>query len=142
MAPTAFTSRPCELDSTEEATCAAVRIIGRDAPMEMHEKFDHVVLLMLENRSLDNVLGWLYAGDQPDDKPQRFVGADMTPRYNGLQGVQGVTKGTLGATGTNVPAQPMRVPGFDPNEQYEHTNQQLFGSAAKPTNQNPPYGTP
>ena len=47
----------------------------------------------------------------------------------------------MGAIGTSVPAQPMRVPGFDPNEQYEHTNQQLFGSAATPTNQNSPYGT-
>jgi phospholipase C len=110
--------------------------------MKMNEKIDHVVVLMLENRSLDNVLGWLYAGDKPEDQPKRFVGADMTPPYNGLQGVQGITKGTIGATGTDVPAQPLRVPGFDPNEQYEHTNQQLFGSAADPTTKNPPYGTP
>ncbi|HET9867811.1 MAG TPA: alkaline phosphatase family protein, partial [Nitrospira sp.] len=103
---------------------------------------EHVVLLMLENRSLDNVLGWLYDDNKPDDKPKRFIGADQTPRYHGLQEVTGITKGTVGGTGTGVPAQPLRVPGFDPNEQYEHTNQQLFGSAAKPTTQNPPYGTP
>lgn len=35
----------------------------------------------------------------------------------------------------------MRVPGFDPNEDYSHANQQLFGSAAHPTNANPPVGT-
>jgi len=110
--------------------------------MEMREKIDHVVLLMLENRSLDNVLGWLYPGDKPDNKPKRFIGLDQTQHYHGLQEVTGITKGTVGATGTSVPAQPMRVPGFDPNEQYEHTNQQLFGSAAKPTTQNPQYGTP
>jgi phospholipase C len=111
--------------------------------MDMHEKIDHVVLLMLENRSLDNVLGWLYAGDAPEDKPKRFIGTDTTARYHGLEEVEGITKGTVGATGTSgVPAQPLRVPGFDPNEQYEHTNQQLFGSADKPTTANPQYGTP
>jgi phospholipase C len=66
--------------------------------MEMHEKIDHVVVLMLENRSLDNVLGWLYSSDEADDQPKRFVGADTTPRYNGLQGVHGITKGTVGAS--------------------------------------------
>jgi phospholipase C len=106
--------------------------------MEMSEKIDHVVLLMLENRSLDNVLGWLYAGD----KPARFVGADQTPQYYGLQEGMGITKGAVGATGTSVPAQPLRVPGFDPNEDYGNVNQQLFGSAAHPTNANPPVGTP
>ena len=105
--------------------------------MEMREKIDHVVLLMLENRSLDNVLGWLYPGDKPDNKPKRFIGLDQTQHYHGLQEVTGITKGTVGATGTGVPAQPMRVPGFDPNEQYEHTNQQLFGSAGPPDDPKP-----
>jgi phospholipase C len=108
--------------------------------MEMKEKIEHVVVLMLENRSLDNVLGWLY----PDDQTKlNIVGNDQTPRYHGLQEVTGITKGTIGGTGTSgVPAQPLRVPGFDPNEAYEHTNQQLFGTAAAPTTTNPPYGTP
>ncbi len=26
----------------------------------------NIVMLMLENRSLDNLLGWLYEGDQPE----------------------------------------------------------------------------
>lgn len=107
--------------------------------MDMRDKIEHVVVLMLENRSLDNVLGWLYSGD---DQPKHIVGADTTPRYHGLQEVEGITRGTVGGTGTSVPAQPLRVPGFDPNEQYEHTNQQLFGSSTHPTNANPPYGTP
>lgn len=107
--------------------------------MEMSEKIEHVVLLMLENRSLDNVLGWLYDGD----KPNRFVGADQTSPYDGLTESMGITKGAVGATGTaGVPAQPLRVPGFDPNEDYGNVNQQLFGSAAHPTTANPPVGTP
>lgn len=106
--------------------------------MDMSEKIDHVVLLMLENRSLDNVLGWLYA----DETPTRLVGADATSPYQGLKDGMGITRGTVGATGTSVPAQPLRVPGFDPNEPYEHVNQQLFGSQDHPTNANPPVGTP
>lgn len=106
--------------------------------MKMSDKIEHVVLLMLENRSLDNVLGWLYDGDTP----RRFVGADTTTPYNGLKEGMGVSKGAVGATGTGAPAEPLRVPGFDPNEDYTHVNQQLFGSEENPTNANPPYGTP
>jgi hypothetical protein len=36
---------------------------------------------MLENRSLDSVVGWLYKNDHP----ARFVGADTTPTYQGLR---------------------------------------------------------
>lgn len=117
--------------------------------MHMRDKIDHVVMLMLENRSLDNVLGWLYAAD----KPTRIVGTDQTDVYYGLQsgpysnkyGDRTIytTRGTTGRTGhKGVPAQPLRVPGFDPGEEYEHVNQQLFGTASKPTSKNPAYGTP
>src|SRR5579875_3490161 len=115
----------------------------------MQDKIDRVVLLMLENRSLDNVLGWLYAGDQP----HQFIGADTTPVYQGLQTgsyaneyggrVIPATRGTTGETGhRGVPPQPLRVPGFDPGEEYEHVTQQLFGSPDHPTKKNPPDGTP
>ena len=115
----------------------------------MMDQIDHVVVLMLENRSLDNVLGWLYA----DGPPERVVGADSTAVYRGLQGgehsneyggrVIPVARGTTGATGhPGVPAQPLRVPGFDPGEDYHHVNQQLFGSPTAPTTTSPPVGTP
>ncbi|MDQ4037677.1 MAG: hypothetical protein M3313_04845, partial [Actinomycetota bacterium] len=115
----------------------------------MLDKIDHVVILMLENRSLDNVLGWLYT----DEQPTQFVGADTTPVYQGLQTgtysnqydgrVLPVTAGTTGASGhAGVGPQPMRVPGLDPGEEYAHVNQQLFGSPSAPTTANPPAGTP
>jgi phospholipase C len=115
----------------------------------MQNKIDHMVVLMLENRSLDNVLGWLYAAEQPT----RFVGADTTPVYQGLQTgnysntyggrVIPVSVGTKGATGhAGVSPQPMRVPGFDPGEAYAHVTQQLFGSPSGPTTTNPPVDTP
>lgn len=115
----------------------------------MLDKIDHVVVLMLENRSLDSVLGWLYA----DDQPKRFVGADTTPTYQGLQTgnysneydgrVIPATRGTIGASGHNgVSPQPLRVPGFNSGEEYIHVTKQLFGSPSHPTTKNPPAGTP
>ena len=115
----------------------------------MRDKIDHVVVVMMENRSLDNVLGWLY----PDGKPTRVVGADTTSVYQGLQtgkysnSYNGrtipVTNATVGATGHDgVAPQPLRVPGSDPYEEYEHITQQLFGSPEHPTKTNPPGGTP
>ena len=45
-------------------------------------QIDTVVYLMLENRSLDNLLGWLYA----DDKPKNMVPPQPgRPFYDGLQ---------------------------------------------------------
>ncbi|MCU6482463.1 alkaline phosphatase family protein [Arthrobacter sp. A2-55] len=115
----------------------------------MKEKIDHVVVLMLENRSLDSVLGWLYR----DEQPQHFYGADTTPTYQGLQTGEYSNKyddrtipasyGTKGETGyAGVPPQPMRVPGYDPGEEYAHVNQQLFGSPGHSVKTNPPSGTP
>ena len=45
-------------------------------------RIDHIVVLMLENRSFDNVLGWLY---DPDNKPP----FDKVPRGQKFEGVSG-----------------------------------------------------
>ena len=42
----------------------------------------NVVVLMLENRSFDNVLGWLYE----DSTPENFVPTDRREPFEGLQG--------------------------------------------------------
>jgi len=34
------------------------------------KNIQHIVVLMLENRSFDNLLGWLYAHDEPPDGQQ------------------------------------------------------------------------
>lgn len=43
----------------------------------------HIVVLMLENRSFDNVLGWAYASSQPS----HFIPNTPMARFNGLQGI-------------------------------------------------------
>ena len=47
-------------------------------------KIKHIVYLMLEDRSLDQVLGWLY-----DDQnlPKVNIPAQAVPSYNGLKRV-------------------------------------------------------
>ena len=46
-------------------------------PLEiMQQKIEHVVILMLENRGLDTVLGWLYE----DEDPEKIVGAQQDDR--------------------------------------------------------------
>jgi len=47
--------------------------------MRMSEIIKHVVV-MLENRSFDNVLGWLYENDTPD----YFIPPGTSLRYEGL----------------------------------------------------------
>ncbi|MEQ1677168.1 MAG: alkaline phosphatase family protein [Chitinophagaceae bacterium] len=102
----------------------------------MTQNIKHIVYLMLENRSLDNVLGWLYA--DTGNKPTYNYPAQKNPTYNGLlqntyfnydaNGTKHwVTKGTNGY---------MNVPSLDPYEEYEHVNNQLFENMATPV---PPY---
>lgn len=47
-------------------------------------KIEHIVVLMLENRSFDNMLGWLY---DPENPPPY----DRVPRGQTFEGVSGKT---------------------------------------------------
>ncbi|MGD8376581.1 MAG: alkaline phosphatase family protein [Acidobacteriota bacterium] len=49
--------------------------------MSSEPGFDHLVVLMLENRSFDNLCGYLYE----DDEPRLFLG-DGKPRFDGVAG--------------------------------------------------------
>jgi phospholipase C len=84
---------------------------------------DHVVILMLENRSFDHMLGFLYA----DRANQSLSGQP----FEGLTGAEW-NPGTAGET---VPVSPITaamphpylMPGADPGEGYLATNSQLYG---------------
>jgi phospholipase C len=86
--------------------------------------FDHVVVLMLENRSFDNVLGYLYEEGVPAGKQfAGVVGNDLTnPDENGNPVPVSI--------GTD-PHQPFP----DPGEEFAHITAQLFSGS-------PPTGTP
>ncbi|HET8996307.1 MAG TPA: alkaline phosphatase family protein, partial [Acetobacteraceae bacterium] len=100
-------------------------------------RIKHVVVLMFENRSFDNLLGWLYDG--PAEAPAHFV-PDNTPHvFNGLKAdtyanaapkvhngepvpaTKGTTEWTVGDR--TVPAS--CVPDPDPGEEFLHCRTQI-----------------
>ena len=87
---------------------------------------DHVVVLMLENRSFDHMLGFLYPDNRtPSGQPfEGLTGAESNPDASG-QPVQ-VFK--------IEPATPNAylMPGADPGEGYMATNDQLYGGNSAP----------
>ncbi|WP_423184677.1 alkaline phosphatase family protein [Arthrobacter sp. NyZ413] len=89
---------------------------------------EHIVVLMLENRSFDHMLGFLYA-DAGNVSPQghSFDGLDGTESCPGSDG-KPVTVYRLTPSTPNV----YFMPGADPGEGYQATNDQLFGHPAAP----------
>jgi phospholipase C len=93
------------------------------------QQIEHVVVLMLENRSFDSMLGWLY--EDPKDPPGLIVGPDGP--YRGLQGLD-LSEFTNTATNPALSAAPTRgaqgftSPTVDPGEEFEHVNAQFWGT--------------
>ena len=104
-----------------------------------HPAIRHIVYLMLENRSLDNVLGWLYEHEHPAN----VLPAGSSAHFEGLRkdmyclddrgGKHYVVRGTGGRNA---------VPRFDPNETFEHVHNQLFGVMANPDASTAPMTDP
>ena len=92
---------------------------------------EHVVVLMLENRSFDHMLGFLYtdAGNKsPTGQPyEGLTGDETNPDAKGNP----VSVFKIQASDQNA----YFYPGADPGEGYLATNDQLFGSTTAP---NPP----
>lgn len=90
--------------------------------------FDHVVTIMFENRSFDNVLGFLYTADEK-----------TAAEFDGLN--QG-SYSNVGPKGETIEAhvyiggtdEVMRHPQPDPGEHYPHVNTQIFDIVDPPTN--------
>jgi phospholipase C len=105
-------------------------------------RLDHVVVLMFENRSFDNLLGYLY---EPGD-------------VKAFEGVRGRTLAnpvppTVPDAGAGVvsvhPSTSMASPYPDPGEEYPHVNTQLFGTVDPDSNRlaevrdmRPPFNFP
>src|ERR1700733_12031439 len=89
---------------------------------------DHFVVVMLENRSFDHMLGFLYADKgNVSDAGQPFEGltgqeSNTDANGNAVQVFQ-IQAGSQNA---------YYLPGADPGEGYSATNSQLFGSINAP----------
>ena len=91
-------------------------------------KIEHVVLLMLENRSFDSLLGWLYE----KGKPAKYVPELKEEHaYEGLQGLKLEDYENVDATG-KIKVSPIRgarglnVPNIAPGETFTQVTTQLF----------------
>jgi phospholipase C len=94
----------------------------------------NIVVLMLENRSFDHMLGFLYAANgnvSPAGQPfEGLTGTESNPDDNG--GAVPVYQIQAGDANAYF------MPGADPGEGYTATNSQLFGSTTAPA---PPVAT-
>src|SRR5580698_2784687 len=93
---------------------------------------DHIIVVMLENRSYDNMLGWLYkAGNAPPYNSAPPGQSDL----NGLTGMEsnpapdGESIGVSNASTTSTPI-------HDPGEDFRDMAQQIFGLDS-PATENP-----
>jgi phospholipase C len=110
---------------------------------KMTGKIEHVVVVMLENRGFDTVLGHLY-GD--GDMPEHEIPPGGDPSFAGLRLIDRSALANAGTHGGEAICQ-QPVPGvratnstgWDPGEEYKHVNAQVFD--IDPTNA-PPAGAP
>ena len=113
------------------------------------DTFDHVVVLMLENRSFDNLLGYLYSQKYPVPPGKKFEGVDGKNISNPIPAVWQF-KDQHGKLVTEVPVAPISdvnltaiSPPFpDPGEDYPHVNTQLFNPDKPDPFNRTPYNLP
>ena len=94
----------------------------------------YIVQLMLENRSFDHMLGFLYSGS-----------GNVSPAGQAFEGLTGSESNTDASGNTvtvyqidHTTAGAYFMPGADPGEGYANTNAQLFGTGNPPS---PPVAT-
>jgi phospholipase C len=91
-------------------------------------RIDHIVVLMMENRSFDNVLGWLY---DPNNKPP----FNKVPNGQTFEGVSGKNLTNPRSDGSQVPVgqgTSMIDPYPDPNEPYTSVYAQMYNDHSNP----------
>ena len=103
---------------------------GTSVDWTKQQAMDHVVLVLFENRSFDNLLGHLYT-EQEKPGIRRVLGKTLSnpvPEWEGLERVPGASPGarrTGSGTGRWTPTT-SNVPNPDPGEEYPHTNTQIY----------------
>lgn len=102
-------------------------------PLSSH--IEHVVVLMFENRSFDNVLGGLYPSESRGGAFRGLIGNETNPRDPANPGAGSVSVFQGGATQSTFIA-----PYPDPGELYSDMVEQIFGSTSSvlPTGTKPP----
>jgi phospholipase C len=103
------------------------------------QQIKHIVVLMLENRSFDNLLGWLYDGEAPP-RGQQFEGL-YSSYWNPLNNIDadgipfieqvyiqknGASQSKNSKSSSKTSKPDFTLPNPDPGEGFRDTNHQLF----------------
>lgn len=116
-------------------------------PVDVRQKIKHIVVLMLENRSFDNIIGWLY--EKEGNRPPRNMPAADPPTFNGL--VEKKYSNSRYAAGSppvyatrGVKTSPVnKQPNPNAREDYASFLEQMFGVfLEKQTDRPPKFGIP
>ena len=102
------------------------------------DNIEHVVVVMMENRSFDNLLGWLYNNTTdrppfniPEQAPTTFEGLEENKYSNQLSGANSPKVfASRPPTGWPPANNPNLVPTPDPHEEFPNITTQIFGSGA------------
>jgi phospholipase C len=107
-------------------------------PDKLRNDIQHIVVLMLENRSFDNLLGWLYSADDKPPSGQHYEGLSAE-LWNPLDNIDSDGIAFKERVPVEKNGQPKKFhgkpvanpvdftqPNPDPGEGYKDTNQQLF----------------
>ncbi|MEO8663871.1 MAG: alkaline phosphatase family protein [Ignavibacteria bacterium] len=105
--------------------------ISKGAELSGLDSFDHVVVLMMENRSFDNVLGYLYTPENPPPGGQQFEGVAWKSLSNPIPSY--ADSSFMGSVPVHKDSV-MNNPNPDPGEEYPHINTSLFGTVIPDTN--------
>ncbi|MCD2443090.1 twin-arginine translocation signal domain-containing protein [Agromyces sp. SYSU K20354] len=101
---------------------------GTIPPRASGPGFDHLVVVMFENRSFDNLLGYLYEAGVPEG--QVFAGINEGPFSNRDHENRPVETHVYTGSTDEI----MSSPRPDPGEDYPHVNTQLFGTVDPSSN--------
>lgn len=104
----------------------------------MSQDIRHVVVLMLENRSFDNLFAWLYEHDAPlqfipENTDPHFMGLSEDNLYlytNSVRNLWGkivFTCPPLKGTPSLAGLKGLNSPQYDPNEPFPNVTKQIFG---------------
>lgn len=115
--------------------------------MAILPQIKHIIVVMLENRSFDNICGWLYKpGTTP--QPSQFLPASSPQQFDGLKSTYFNPVSELYFTGQSTETYPVfdqanatNMPDPDPEEDLDDVSYQLFGpEAPSPTPKWPNLG--
>ncbi|MGH9639073.1 MAG: hypothetical protein ACRD3Y_03355, partial [Bryobacteraceae bacterium] len=124
-------------DQISPAVCYAKREMLKE-----FEHVQHVVVLMLENRSLDHLCGFLYYGEQ---RPKHFLPSHSRHEFNGMppsfsnpsNPAYFSGRGAADDVKVRIGAENRCIPHENPQERFEHVNLQLFGTSQPAPGQEP-----